>query len=110
MCETAQFTIPVVGGTLGDPLDADCTVAPRVDYFYRTTAGQFVKWPDDATSYPGDLARTDSGDPFIVRMETGSANRAVVQTTMLHDPLHEAAPTRRPVGLLSHSCSVAGMR
>ncbi|TDO56107.1 hypothetical protein EV651_113133 [Kribbella sp. VKM Ac-2571] len=93
VCETAKFTIPVIGGTLGAPLDADCSVAPRVDYFYRTTAGQFVKWPAGATSYPADLARTDSGDPFIVRMETGSANRAVVQTSMLHDPLRSAAPT-----------------
>ncbi|WP_327636655.1 tannase/feruloyl esterase family alpha/beta hydrolase [Kribbella sp. NBC_00482] len=93
LCETAKFTIPVIGGTLGAPLDADCTVKPRVDYFYRTTAGQFVKWPAGATSYPADLAKTDSGDPFIVRMETGSANRAVVQTSMLHDPLRSAAPT-----------------
>lgn len=93
VCETAQFAIPVIGRTLGEPLDADCTVAPRVDYFYRTTAGTYVKWPAGATSYPTDLAKTDAGDPFIVRMETGSANRAVVQTTMLHDPLREAAPT-----------------
>ncbi|NIK57706.1 DUF6351 family protein [Kribbella shirazensis] len=93
VCETAKFTIPVIGGTLGDPLDKDCTVAPRVDYFYRTTAAKFVKWPSGATTYPADLAKTGSGDPFIVRMETGSANRAVVQTTMLHDPLREAAPT-----------------
>ncbi|MFI5698177.1 DUF6351 family protein [Kribbella sp. NPDC051586] len=93
VCETAAFAIPVIGGTLGAPLDKDCTVAPRVDYFYRTTAGQWAPWPAGTTSYPADLATTDAGDPFIVRMETGSANRAVVQTTMLHDPLHEAAPT-----------------
>ncbi|TCC31603.1 hypothetical protein E0H50_21330 [Kribbella sindirgiensis] len=93
LCETAKFTIPVIGSTLGAPLDADCTVAPRVDYFYRTAAGQFAKWPAGATAYPADLAKTDSGDPFIVRMETGSANRAVVQTSMLHDPLRSAAPT-----------------
>ncbi|MER7249148.1 DUF6351 family protein [Kribbella sp. NPDC000426] len=93
VCETAQFTIPVIGGTLGAPLDTDCTVKPRVDYFYRTTAGAFAKWPAGTTAYPADLAKTDAGDPFIVRMETGSANRAVVQTTMLHDPLREATPT-----------------
>ncbi|MFC6162459.1 DUF6351 family protein [Kribbella jiaozuonensis] len=93
VCETEQFTIPVIGGTLGAPLDADCTVKPRIDYFYRTTAGAFVRWPAGTTSYPADLAKTDAGDPFIVRMETGSANRAVVQTTMLHDPLREATPT-----------------
>ncbi|MFF0270883.1 DUF6351 family protein [Kribbella sp. NPDC004536] len=93
VCETAQFTLPVIGGTLGAPLDADCTVKPRVDYFYRTTAGAYAHWPAGTRSYPADLAKTDSGDPFIVRMETGSADRAIVQTTMLHDPLREAAPT-----------------
>ncbi|MEU8221063.1 DUF6351 family protein [Kribbella sp. NPDC048915] len=92
-CETEKFTLPVIGGTLGAPLDADCTITPRVDYFYRTTAGTYAKWPARARSYPADLAETDAGDPFIVRMETGSANRAVVQTAMLHDPLREPAPT-----------------
>jgi len=97
VCETAKFTVPVIGGTLGDPLDADCTVAPRVDYFYRTTAGQWATWPASSTSYPADLAHTTNSlgvkVPFVVRMETGSANRAVVQTSMLHDPLTEPAPT-----------------
>ncbi|MBP2350924.1 hypothetical protein JOF29_002007 [Kribbella aluminosa] len=93
VCETANATVPVIGGTLGVPLDEDCTVAPRVDYFYRTTAGKYAKWPARTTRYPADLADTATGDPFIVRMETGSADRAIVRTTMLHDPLHEAAPT-----------------
>lgn len=97
VCETAKFTIPVIGGTLGAPLDANCTVAPRVDYFYRTTTGEWATWPKGTTSYPADLARTTNSlgvkVPFVVRMETGSANRAVVQTSMLHDPLSEPAPT-----------------
>ncbi|MFI6676593.1 DUF6351 family protein [Kribbella sp. NPDC050470] len=100
VCETAKFTVPVVGGTLGEALDADCTIKPRVDYFYRTTAGAWATWPAGATSYPADLGRTDANAPFIVRMETGSANRAVVQTSMLHDPLREPKPrpTRRTAG------------
>jgi hypothetical protein len=100
VCETARFTMPVIGGTLGEPLDGDCTVAPRVDYFYRTTAEAWKAWPAGATSYPSDLARTPTDVPFVVRMETGSANRAVVQTSMLHDPLSEPAPTplRRSAG------------
>ncbi|SDU60426.1 DUF6351 family protein [Jiangella alkaliphila] len=97
VCETAQFTVPVIGGTLGPPLDEHCTVAPRVDYFYRTTAGAYAPWPDGATSYPADLASTTTSAgvtvPFIVRMETDSANRAVVQTSLLHDPLGEPEPT-----------------
>ncbi|MEU4294941.1 DUF6351 family protein [Kribbella sp. NPDC026596] len=97
VCETAQFTIPVIGGTLGAPLDADCTVRSRVDYFYRTTSGQWAAWPAGTRSYPSDLAHTKTSlgrrVPFIVRMETGSADRAVVQTSMLHDPLNDPAPT-----------------
>lgn len=87
----------MIGGTLGPPLDEHCTVAPRVDYFYRTTAGAYAPWPAGATTYPADLAHTTTSAgatvPFIVRMETDSANRAVVQTSMLHDPLGEAEPT-----------------
>lgn len=97
LCETAQFTVPVIGGTLGEPLDENCTVEPRVDYFYRTTAGAYAPWPAGATTYPADLAHTTTSAgatvPFIVRMETGNANRAVVQTSMLHDPLGEPEPT-----------------
>jgi hypothetical protein len=93
VCQTAQFKLPVIGGTLGAPLDANCTVKPRVDYFYRTTARKWAKWPAGTRTYPRDLATTDAGDPFIVRMETGSADRAVIQTSMLHDPLHDPAPT-----------------
>src|SRR5690606_25505861 len=37
--------------------------------------------------------------PFIVRIETGTVNRAIFRTAVLHDPLGEEAPspTSRPV-------------
>ncbi|MFU8852033.1 DUF6351 family protein [Micromonospora sp. SL1-18] len=104
LCETAGFTLPVVGGTLGQPLDKNCTIKPRTDYFYRSTTGTYRRWPAGTTSYPSDLATTTTSlgatVPFIVRMETASANRAVVQMTMLHDPLAEPdpSPVRRPAG------------
>ncbi|WP_425503499.1 DUF6351 family protein [Jiangella mangrovi] len=95
-CETAQFTVPVIGGTLGAPLDEDCGIAERVDHFYRTTGDTFAPWPDGATEYPADLVTTTTSDgarvPFVVRMETGTVNRAVYQTTVLHDPLADPAP------------------
>ncbi|WP_219506188.1 DUF6351 family protein [Nonomuraea ceibae] len=103
-CETAAFAIPVIGGRLGEPLDANCTIAPRADYFYRTTANAYKRWPAGATAYPSDLATTTNSlgvtVKFIVRMETATANRAVVQMSMLHDPLAEPAPspTTRPAG------------
>ncbi|WP_407929307.1 DUF6351 family protein [Jiangella alkaliphila] len=95
-CETAQFTVPVIGGTLGAPLDENCSLAGRVDHFYRTTGDTFAPWPAGATEYPADLVTTTTSDgtqvPFVVRMETGTVNRAVYQTTVLHDPLADAAP------------------
>ncbi|WP_083502050.1 DUF6351 family protein [Sphaerimonospora mesophila] len=104
-CETAAFRIPVIGGTLGEPLDANCTIEPRVDYFYQSSTGNaYKRWPAGATAYPADLARTTNSlgvtVPFIVRMETTTANRAVVQMSMLHDPLAEPepSPTARPAG------------
>lgn len=104
ICETDRFRLPVLGTSLGAPLDDNCSVADRVDYFYRTTAGRFVPWPAGATAYPADLARTTTADgedvPFIVRMETGTANRGIFQSTVLHDPLAEAdpSPVTRPAG------------
>ncbi|MGW4797335.1 DUF6351 family protein [Nonomuraea sp. NPDC004297] len=103
-CETAAFAIPVIGGRLGEPLDANCTITPRTDYFYRSTAGAYKRWPAGATAYPADLATTTTSlgvtAKFIVRMETATANRAVVQMSMLHDPLAEPepSPTVRPAG------------
>jgi hypothetical protein len=104
VCETDTFTLPVLGTTLGAPLDDDCSIATRIDHFYRTTGGTYAPWPADATAYPADLATTTTSAgrtvPFIVRMETGTVNRGVYQHTVLHDPLAEADPTpfTRPAG------------
>jgi hypothetical protein len=97
VCETERFTLPVVGGDLGAALDGDCSIATRVDYFYRTTAGGYAPWHSGADRYPADLAHTTTSlgvtVPFIVRMETGTANRGIYQTTVLHDPIAEPEPT-----------------
>ncbi len=104
VCETEQFALPVLGGNLGAPLDADCSTATRVDHFYRTTANTYRPWPAGATSYPADLATTTTSlgarVPFVVRMETGTANRGIYQNAVLHDPLVEPEPTPfdRPAG------------
>jgi hypothetical protein len=96
-CETTAFTVPVIGGNLGAPVDEDCSIETRVDYFYRTSTEAYAPWPAGASSYPDDLATTSTSDgvevPFIVRMETGTANRAIYQSTVLHDPLAGPAPT-----------------
>ena len=78
--ETAQLTItnhplsgPVIYGThqtpfvcetqalgLGAPLDGDCTVATRVEYFYRSTAAPAA----NAGQPAGNLAAADSANGF----------------------------------------------
>jgi hypothetical protein len=95
-CMTQLFTLPASTNTLGPALDADCSIATRVDYVYRTTAGTFQPLPN-LTGYPGDLAQTTTSQgksvPYIVRVETGTINRAIYETAILHDPTTEAAPT-----------------
>lgn len=95
-CMTQLFALPVSTNTLGPALDADCSIATRVDYVYRTTAGTFQPLPN-LTSYPADLAQTTTTEgktaPYIVRVETGTINRAIYETAVLHDPTTEAPPT-----------------
>ena len=54
-----------------------------------------ASWPAGATAYPANMVRinttTASNLPYIVHIETGTINRAICQTTILHDPLAEAA-------------------
>jgi hypothetical protein len=95
-CMTQLFTLPASTNTLGPALDEDCSIATRVDYVYRTTAGTFQPLAS-RTSYPADLAQTTTTEnksvPYIVRVETGTINRAIYETAVLHDPISEAAPT-----------------
>src|SRR5262244_1995705 len=57
ICETEMFQLPVIGETLGPALDADCSIATRVDYVYRSTDDTFNPLPDPSVR-PADLART----------------------------------------------------
>jgi Tannase-like family of unknown function (DUF6351) len=95
-CMTQLFALPASTNTLGPALDADCSTATRVDYVYRTTAGTFQPLAN-LTSYPADLAQTTTSEgksvPYIVRVETGTINRAIYETAVLHDPTTEATPT-----------------
>lgn len=95
VCETDAFTL-VSGETLGAPLDEFCSVARRVDYAYRSTEGGELKPLDDPRSRPADLATTttltSAEVPYIVRIETGTVNRAVYQIAILHDPTTDTEP------------------
>ncbi|MGH7555323.1 MAG: DUF6351 family protein, partial [Longimicrobiales bacterium] len=95
ICETGQFQL-VSGALLGPPLDENCSVQRRVDYAYRAKDGELKALLDQA-SYPSDLTRTTTSlgvdAPYIVRIETGTANRAIYEIAILHDPIAEPEPT-----------------
>jgi hypothetical protein len=89
ICETQNFILPALDTTLGPPLDAKCSIGTRVDYVYKSTDGTF-KPLADPNARPPDLARTTTTlgrtVNYVVRMETGTINRAIYQTAILHDP------------------------
>jgi len=102
ICMTQHFRIPpgtTAQPTLGPALDENCSTTTRVDYVYRTngTPGAFRPLPS-TTAYPTDLASTTTTQGkvvrYIVRVETGTINRAIYQTAVLHDPIAE--PTATP--------------
>lgn len=84
-------------------LDAACSLPTRVDYVYLSTAGErdFRPLPD-ASTLPEDLAYTQTSlgkeVPFIVRLETGTINRAIYQIALLHDPRSPQPSAIQPSG------------
>jgi hypothetical protein len=73
---------------LGDPLDANCSAATTVEYFYRTNdaAATFKPLPSP-NERPDDLAQTTTSEgrtvPYIVRVESGTINRAIYRIAIL---------------------------
>ena len=104
LCQTEEFTT-AAGETLGSPLDENCSVDTRVEYVYLSTQDDEFKpysrnllVGDGLTrtgAMPADMAEATTLDgetvPFIVRVQTGTVNRAIYQSAMLHDPA-DAAP------------------
>ena len=93
VCGTERFKL-ASGGTLGKPIDANCSIATRVDYVYKATTGNDLKGLADPKTVPADAVMvTVNGKqvPYIVRIETGTVNRAIYQIAMLHSP--SAEPT-----------------
>jgi hypothetical protein len=104
VCQTNEFRIYPDGPVLGPPKDAHCSADTRVDFVYRdNNAGKFLPLPVPGPVPVGaaSLTTTDGRTvPYVVRIETGTVNRAIYQTAVLHDPTREAAPspTTRPSG------------
>ncbi len=102
-CETGDFRA-VTGDSLGEPLDRNCSVASRVDHVYWSDLEQDFKpyLSSPGALPPPDLARILSRGrmiPYIVRVETGTVNRAIYEIAMLHDPAQgEPDPWQRSNG------------
>lgn len=78
---------------LGKPLDTDCSAPMKVEYFYRsneTAAGSFKPLAGPKAARPGDLVQTTTTEgktaPYIVRVESGTINRAIYHIAILDDP------------------------
>jgi hypothetical protein len=93
ICDTERFGLQS-GEMLGAPLDEHCSVETRVDYYYRSVDGGDLKpLPSSTTLLDIAQVTTSSGKtvPYVVRIETGTANRGVYQFAMLHDPSADPA-------------------
>ncbi|MCH7856380.1 MAG: hypothetical protein IIB37_06470 [Gemmatimonadetes bacterium] len=82
-------------------LDGSCSLPTRVDYVYRSTTPDAGFLPfADTGQRPPDLAAITTIEgvraPYIVRIETGTINRAIYQTAILHDPAGPAASPLSP--------------
>ena len=93
ICQTQSFKL-LDGSTLGPALDADCSVKTVINYVYKATGAQeFKPWP---ASRPADIAAATTTTglkvPYIVRVETGTLNRAIYQFAVLHDPANPTSP------------------
>ena len=88
------------GSSLGPPVDANCSAATSVTYVYRTTPNDTgessIKVLPKPEALPEDAAFTTTSlgqrVPYIVRIETGTINRAIYQIAVLHNPVSESAP------------------
>ena len=94
LCDTGQFELAgSEGATLGPALDEDCSARTVVHHVYRDTDGQWhpLSGPEAVPS-DADTATTADGTrvPFVARVETGTVNRSVYETAVLHTPEEEA--------------------
>lgn len=93
-CQTESFRLPN-GRFLGAPVDANCSVRTVVTYMYKSRSG--LKPLPAGARRPEDVVITTTTAglqvPYIVRVETGTLNRSLYQTAVLHDPFAGKAPS-----------------
>lgn len=83
---------------LGAPIDKNCNIKTRYDWFYRSKDKTFKPLPSGAL--PSDLATTTTIDgnavPYIVRVEAGTINRTIYKIAILDDPRRVQGADWRP--------------
>jgi hypothetical protein len=89
---------------LGAPLDANCAAQTKFDYFYKARGfggGDFKPLPDPKT-IPNDVAEATTRDgrkvPYIVRVESGTIDRAIYRIAILDDPRQATNPWKPGAG------------
>ena len=91
-CQTEQ-------AGLGAPLDADCSAPRKIEYFYRSTDGEFKPLPEQR---PADIANTTINNgttvPYIVRVDSGVINRTIYRIAILDDAEQNNANWQPGVG------------
>ncbi|PCH59797.1 MAG: hypothetical protein COC19_06700 [SAR86 cluster bacterium] len=90
----------------GEFLDASatdefCSLNTRVDYVYMSTDEELGFLPlQNLQARPQDMAFTETSldqlAPYIVRIETGTINRAIYQIALLHDPAQHQLSALQP--------------
>ena len=86
----APYECSTEASGLGPALDANCSAPRKIWHLYRSTDNTFKLLPDREGPRPADLATTTTTDgktvPYIVRVDSGTINRAIYQIAMLDDP------------------------
>ncbi|MES2974610.1 MAG: DUF6351 family protein [Pseudomonadota bacterium] len=93
ICEYNSFT-RLGGGVFTPENDGNCGVKKLVSYFWVSTSGARSGYTP-GSAYAGNMQYlTINGKtvPYLLRMESGTANRAAYQSVMLHDYLNEPVP------------------
>jgi hypothetical protein len=86
--EPARFAIGNGEFLDGRGFGEQCSMPTRYDFVYRTAGEQGAWLPLETPAVPADVAMTTTSEgesvPFVVRIETGTINRAIYQIAVLY--------------------------
>lgn len=95
LCRTADIVLPD-GSSLGAATDSNCNAPTKVLFLYMPSGASAFKVLPTSADLPADLSKTTTSDGrlvnYIVRLETGTLNRAIYQIAVLFDPQKDKAP------------------